>query len=314
MGTLKYFAEGDHNSKVLKAAVGLVRSISVDNMPEGVAIIYDERNKLYSLQIDQEEYVVKSFKVPIFIQRIVYTFIRPSKAVRSLRNGLRLYQLHIDNPQPVGAAVEYSGGLLYKSYYVSKKLDEAEDLRDLMNGSQNDPELLKMVVDFIVSLHLKGVLHIDLSPGNILKSNRVRGHFFLVDLNRMKFFDSPLSEEMSYKNLARISDSYEVTNILAEYYAIKRGFDPKQAQKMIQKYSDVFFGRKAFSFAKRQLRRDGVKNARFLVWKFRLIRCLRKLSGSKFLYQKEQNLYFEYIQCGDVRSALLRAESYEKSV
>lgn len=311
MGILKYFAEGDHNRKILKAAVGLVRSISEDNIPEGVTLIYDKRNKLYSLQIDQVEYVIKSFKVPIFVQRIVYTFIRPSKAIRSFRNSLRLYQLHIDNPQPIGAAIEYSGGLLSKSYYLSEKLDDTEDIRSLMDGSLHDPELLKMVVHFIVTLHLKGVLHIDLSPGNILKSNCVRGHFFLVDLNRMKFFDSPLNEEMSYQNLARISDSYEVTNLLAEYYAIERGFDPQHAIKRIQKYSDAFFSRKAFSFARRQLKKEGLKNVRFFIYKYRLTRCLRKLLGSQSLYQAERNLYFRYIKCGDIRGAILRTESYE---
>lgn len=313
MGKIRYYAETDNNSNVLKAAVGIVRSIvDIDCLPKGVEIIYNQRNRLFALTLDQKEYVIKCFKVPIFIQRIVYTFIRPSKAVRSYRNAIKLKSLEIDNPAPIGVAIEYSNGLLSNSYYLSERLSDACDIRPLMSGKIEDDGLLKILAHYIADLHRKGIYHIDLSPGNILRSKEKHGHFYLVDLNRMKFFDSPLSEEMCYKNLGRLSDNYDVTSKFVRFYVEEMGFKYGHAEKLIQKYSDGFFLKKVFTFAKRDLKRNGFAHPRRLLWQFRIVRFLRKLTGSTKFFSKEQSLYNLYIKRGDVRQALLRQEGYSE--
>ena len=47
--------------------------------------IYKARNELRQFSYEGQNYVVKGYKVPIFINRIAYTFFRPSKAERAYK-------------------------------------------------------------------------------------------------------------------------------------------------------------------------------------------------------------------------------------
>ena len=49
---------------------------------EGV-LIHDGRNKLRRLTYEGRDFVVKSFRRPILINRLVYGLLRPTKALRA---------------------------------------------------------------------------------------------------------------------------------------------------------------------------------------------------------------------------------------
>ena len=64
-------------------------------------IIKNERNTLKIVKIRGKKLVVKSFKTPNFIKRIIYTFFRKSKARRSYEYAKILSTQNIKTPQPV---------------------------------------------------------------------------------------------------------------------------------------------------------------------------------------------------------------------
>ena len=60
--------------------------------------IHKARNELKIIELDGIKTVVKSFKIPHLLNRIVYTFFRRSKAYKSYHNALRLQSLGISTP------------------------------------------------------------------------------------------------------------------------------------------------------------------------------------------------------------------------
>ena len=152
--------------------------------------IHKARNELKIVEIDGTKYVIKSFKVPHFINRIAYTFFRDSKAKKSYLNAIKLQELGINTPEPVGVIEFFKNTLLTQSYFVS--LYEAYDftIREVFHHKVDDVQtILKEFAAFTYELHKKGVWHVDYSLGNILITKQADGSykFSLVDINRMHF-------------------------------------------------------------------------------------------------------------------------------
>ncbi len=63
--------------------------------------------------------VVKYFKIPYFINKIVYTFFKKSKAQKSYEYALKIKDF---TPKPIGYIEFYKFGLLDESYFVSRKV------------------------------------------------------------------------------------------------------------------------------------------------------------------------------------------------
>ena len=80
-------------------------------------LIHDGRNQLRILCHEGVEYVVKSYQVPILLNRLVYGFLRPSKAERSLLNAQRLIDMGVGSPRPVGF-INIRNGLLFTHSYM----------------------------------------------------------------------------------------------------------------------------------------------------------------------------------------------------
>ena len=95
--------------------------------------IYEGRNMLKRFNIEGCELVVKSFKVPLFVNRVVYTFFRKSKARRSYEYAFELLKRGSSTPEPLGYIEVYKHGLFKYSYSVSA-YSEATDIREYMNG------------------------------------------------------------------------------------------------------------------------------------------------------------------------------------
>lgn len=217
----------------------------VENLPnifnDQGEIIYKERNILKSYSIDGYDIVVKRFKKPHLINRIAYTFFRSSKAKRSYEYALKLLELGVDTPAPIAYIEQYKCGLLTHGYLISIYEKEYSIIRDLMDGIQIDDDLLKALALYIANLHQNGVLHLDISPGNLLYK-RVGDdvQFTAVDINRMQFIND-ISTEMRYKNFNRLSENSEVLTKIAKYYAAATNLDEQEAIQKIIKYSAKFF-------------------------------------------------------------------------
>ena len=64
-------------------------------------VIHKRRNELRVISHEGQAYVVKSYRRPIAVNRIVYGFLRASKAKRAYDNANLLLSLGIGTPEPV---------------------------------------------------------------------------------------------------------------------------------------------------------------------------------------------------------------------
>ena len=152
----------------------------------------DSRNTIKLFDLNGTTVNIKAFKTPIIINRLIYGFIRKSKAQRSFEFANRLFSLGIKSPTPI-AYYEFSNfGFFGKSYYISKHLNCDLTFRELTKDL-NYPDheiILRAFTRFTYDLHQKGVNFLDHSPGNTLIIKNDNDYdFYLVDLNRMKFMD-----------------------------------------------------------------------------------------------------------------------------
>jgi hypothetical protein len=151
--------------------------------------IHKARNELKIIELNGIKCVVKSFKVPHAINRVAYTFFRDGKAKKSYLNAIKLTELGINTPEPIGVIEFFSFGLLSESFFISVYEPYDFTIREVFHHKvENYEEILKEFAKFTYELHQKGVWHVDYSLGNILVTKNEDSYkFSLVDINRMEF-------------------------------------------------------------------------------------------------------------------------------
>lgn len=200
-----------------------------EGKPEDAEVIYCGRNVLYKTKIDGVTFVVKQFRKPHFVNSIVYTNFRSSKAARSFANARRMLELGFNTPAPVAYAEARSGFRLIDSIYVSLELRDASELRQWERRADAD-ELVQALGAEMYRLMKAGVWHKDFSPGNVLFTGLGdSGYVFhYVDLNRMQF---------DVRNRAKLMRMFRAINLslyetakLARVFAVIAGEDPDRTE------------------------------------------------------------------------------------
>ena len=219
-------------------------------------MIYEARNQIKKFRVQDIDVVVKCYKIPIFINRIIYTLFRPSKAKRAYEYAISLLDKGIRTPQPI-AYVEVKKNLFfYQGYFISRREEYPRMMREFYNAIGTGEHILKEFAKFTLKVHEAGILHLDYSPGNILfeeVGNEV--HFSLVDLNRMRF--GTLSEKECLSNFDRISLSDEVTSCIVAEYSRLRGWDVADSVKTALCYKAKFWKKVAKKTAlKNKMRKE----------------------------------------------------------
>lgn len=217
--------------------------------------IYEGRNVLKRFNMDEVDLVVKSFKVPFFINRIIYTLFRKSKARRSYEYAFEILKRGSSTPEPLGYIEVYEYGLLTHSYSISA-YSKYSDIREYMNGQLNDKVLWKALGGFIAHLHEVGIFHVDLSPGNILYYKEQDTFCFtLVDINRMKF--KKIAMQDAIKNFSRLAISRDALSCITRKYAQLRGLNEDDFVCQTNQYSDCVYKKYAFHLACKAWRKGG---------------------------------------------------------
>lgn len=182
------------------------------------------RNIIKIFEFPQTTISIKSFKIPNLINKIAYRFFRKSKAQRSFENAQILLSKGIGTPRPIAYFQEDSGLFFGKSFYVCEHLEHDLTYRDIIHDQTfpNRHEILKQFTKFTHKLHENGIEFLDHSPGNTLisigKNNTY--HFYLIDLNRMKFHDK-MDYQTRIKNFKKLtSDKNMVATMSGEYAKI----------------------------------------------------------------------------------------------
>jgi len=203
-------------------------------------LVYAGRNQLKCYSVEGYDIIVKRYKVPHLINRIAYTFFRPSKAKRAYEYALKLLDLGVNTPAPIAYIEQKSFGLLNHGYFISIYEKDYTDIRSLMTGEQTNDALLQELAIYIAEFHNKGVLHFDMSPGNILYK-KVDNHFqfTLIDINRMQFLPK-ISNEKRFKSFKQLSDNKAVLTRIAQLYASASKLNETEAIYKINNYCTEF--------------------------------------------------------------------------
>ena len=183
--------------------------------------IHKARNELKVIEHKDIQTVVKAFKVPNIVNQIVYAYFRDSKAKKSYQNAIKLKELNINTPNPIGYIEFYRNFLFKESFFISEKVDYLFTIREpLRNVDLKDrEEIIKKFVAFTYNLHKNCVYHKDYSAGNILvfKNEKDEYDFSLVDINRMEF--KPIDLELGLDNFAKLWLDSDNLQIIAKEYS-----------------------------------------------------------------------------------------------
>jgi len=199
--------------------------------------IFQKRNIIKIINYKEEDYVVKSFKIPHILNQVIYRFFRDSKAKRSYVNSVKLKELGINTPQPIGYKEIYKNCLFKNSYYISEFFDYDYEIRAVLKSKEfaNRDEILKEFIKFTYDLHNKGVYHIDYSPGNILvKQIDNKYSFFIIDVNRMQFID--FDNQLRMKAISKLTKDEEDNSLFLHEYAKLSSIDLDILEKYLKKY------------------------------------------------------------------------------
>ena len=193
--------------------------------------IHKARNELKIIPFADIETVVKSFKVPHLLNRIIYTFFRDSKAKKSYEYSLKIKDF---TPSPIGYIEFYNSSLLHESYFVSERFAYDFTIREpLLDAAfEEREEIFRAFARFTLSLHNAGIFHKDYSPGNILIKKEEKDFTFkIVDINRMKFF--ALDEKSRAKNFSKLWASDAILRVMAEEYMLHHPCDETFVAKVL---------------------------------------------------------------------------------
>lgn len=202
-------------------------------------MVYQARNTLKRFTYDGFDLTVKRYKIPMFINRVAYTFFRSSKACRAYEYALILLSKGIKTPDPVAYIEIKRNGLFYEAYFISMTEPYAHLMREFYFGIEGREEILDAFAAFTVKVHESGVLHLDYSPGNIMFDvfeGEIR--FSLLDLNRMKF--GKLSKKECLRNFERLTPNEAVMTRIVSRYARLRGWNVEQSVREALAYEKTF--------------------------------------------------------------------------
>lgn len=212
-------------------------------------VLYDKRNVIRVVNYENQNYVVKQFKVPNIINRFAYRYLRPSKARRSYQYSLKIgAEL---SPEPIAYIEQNKNLLLAKSYYISKHFDYDHTIREVLINKelQNREQILKAFADFTYRLHELEILHHDYSHGNILIKKSIstesRYEIKIIDVNRMEF--KALDLKMRLENFARIKADDDDMAIIISQYAKNNDQPVNGLLKDAKFYRDDFYQKRTLN-------------------------------------------------------------------
>lgn len=197
--------------------------------------LYDSRNKVKRYRVNEKELVVKKYKRPNLIQRVVYTYFKKSKPERAYLFAGMLRERGFDTPHEVAYIEQKRNGLFLDGYFVSLNCDYPP-LSGLLRKKEFDKRPANELAAYMVELHKKGVLHGDLNLTNILYHTDSEGkyRFTLIDTNRSKF--KAANREECLENLKRLTHSKMLLRYLVTQYATIRGWNPQECALEVFRY------------------------------------------------------------------------------
>lgn len=199
----------------------LIRAIPGGDYTAG-KVFCDNRNTVFKISMDGQEFVVKKYARPTLFNCFVYTFFRQSKAKRAYRYAKLLLRKGVETAAPVAYIEERRYGFFHTGYFISEylpypTLNEAESL-----PADEQRKLGESFVEFTAHIHQAGILHKDYNRGNILyhRAGDGRYRFALVDINRFRFGRANIRDCMNAFNQLGLQ-LYQVTGAIVRYSTLR---------------------------------------------------------------------------------------------
>jgi hypothetical protein len=155
-------------------------------------VLLDRRNLVVVASVPvsssaRADVVVKMFRASGF--KRLKTLLVPGKAARAWRGAAACRARSVPTPLPVAYLERRARGLVADGYYLSAYLPDAVEIRSLFRELPPDElgRLLGELAKFLGFCHNEGILHRDLSDGNILVRSPRPGAYdlCLIDTNRI---------------------------------------------------------------------------------------------------------------------------------
>ena len=216
-------------------------NLCINNFNNQGLLIKDSRNTVKVFKIDDLYINIKQFKRPNFINRLVYSFFRSTKASRSFLYANKLLDYNILTPDPIACVENSKYFILDDSFYVCKNIDYDFDIKYVFENKQlkSRDKLIRKFVLFTHKLHEKGVVFLDHSTSNtIIKKVGNDYKLFLIDLNRMKF--KKMTFEDRLKNFRRLNLSDNSIKKVSHFYSEIVNINKDFIFEKIKKYSHNF--------------------------------------------------------------------------
>jgi serine/threonine protein kinase len=161
-------------------------------------ILLDTRNKVGALPIALETGKAVETVIKAYSSRGIVKFkslVEPSKAAKAWRGACGLIERGLQTPLPLAWLEERKRGLVAQSFFLSERIYGGREIRDLFKEPTADDlrPLLAVLARSLWFCHENGILHRDLSDGNILvkMDDGAEGdvHFYFLDTNRIRIHE-----------------------------------------------------------------------------------------------------------------------------
>jgi len=187
-------------------------------------ILLDRRNRVGVVALPQQDeskvdIVIKEFRSR-GVNLLKSLFLR-GKAFKSWRGAVALVEKRIETPPPVAYLEKRKGLFLDQSFFLAERVGGVEEIRFLFPKLPPSElrQLLVSLSQHLSTCHKKGILHRDLSDGNILVRKDKPGEFmfYLIDTNRIRI-KKRIGLLSGVKNLIRLGVPLDFQRFFLQHY------------------------------------------------------------------------------------------------
>lgn len=203
----------------------------IENIPEEkyerTKVFCNRRNTVEQVTWGSRNFVIKRYKRPTWVNCLIYTWLRKSKAQRAYEYAEELLHRGFETAHPIAYIEVKKWGIFHTGYFISEYLSYPL-MRDIPQMDISEEEKRLIASDFIcytARLHEEGILPKDYNSGNIFfHKEGAHYNFALIDINRLQIGRTPNEKESArFFDQMGLSISQAIGAI--DQYATLRGFD-----------------------------------------------------------------------------------------